>query len=207
MDKNINETKKECIIKLALKQFVDKGYEGATVREIAQGAAINPAMISYYFGSKENLLNAILIHYIHLMNNVWLSLKNDKQTSISPSEELSIIIDTFIEKAISWMDIYFLMVREYRFISSSKELSSHIMELQNNVLAVLGDCITRGIENGDFQKDIDTQFVKQMMFGTFIQALIINDFNLKEINYNSLLESIEKLRLNLKFILKCYFIA
>ncbi|MEI6043154.1 MAG: TetR/AcrR family transcriptional regulator [Chloroflexota bacterium] len=36
------------------------GFEGATTRTIAEEAGVNIAMLSYYFGSKETLLNELL---------------------------------------------------------------------------------------------------------------------------------------------------
>src|SRR5882724_3549169 len=46
---------KAAILKAAQQLFADQGYERATVREIAARAAIDPAMVIRYFGSKEAL--------------------------------------------------------------------------------------------------------------------------------------------------------
>ena len=40
--------------------FAEKGFKGASVRDIAVKAGINLAMVSYYFGSKEKLLACLL---------------------------------------------------------------------------------------------------------------------------------------------------
>ena len=39
--------------------FSRKGFDGTSVRDIAEAAGINTAMISYYFGSKEKLMEEI----------------------------------------------------------------------------------------------------------------------------------------------------
>ena len=36
--------------------FAEKGFSGTSVRDIADAADVNVAMISYYFGSKEKML-------------------------------------------------------------------------------------------------------------------------------------------------------
>jgi len=38
----------------------ENGFDGTSVRDIAQKAGVNLAMISYYFGSKEKLLEALI---------------------------------------------------------------------------------------------------------------------------------------------------
>jgi AcrR family transcriptional regulator len=47
---------KEYLMEVALKVFAEKGYDGATVKEIAQKAKMNVSLISYYFEGKEGLL-------------------------------------------------------------------------------------------------------------------------------------------------------
>jgi len=48
------------LMEAALLAFADKGFDGVGVREIAQKAKANPAMIAYHFGSKEGLYEASL---------------------------------------------------------------------------------------------------------------------------------------------------
>ena len=43
------------IKQVAESQFIARGYDGTTMRSIAKGAGCDPAMVSYYFGSKQRL--------------------------------------------------------------------------------------------------------------------------------------------------------
>jgi AcrR family transcriptional regulator len=47
------------IIEVAERLFSQKGFAGTSVRDIAQEADVNVSMISYYFGSKEKLIEAL----------------------------------------------------------------------------------------------------------------------------------------------------
>jgi len=51
---------KEKIIHVARILFAEKGFEGASVREIAKAAEVNVASVNYHFESKENLFFSIL---------------------------------------------------------------------------------------------------------------------------------------------------
>jgi TetR/AcrR family transcriptional regulator len=46
------------ILHTALREFSEKGFDGATAREIASRAGVNHGLIRYYFGSKEKLWRA-----------------------------------------------------------------------------------------------------------------------------------------------------
>ena len=41
-------------------EFAERGYEGATVRRIAERAGVDPAMVNHWFGGKEALFTASL---------------------------------------------------------------------------------------------------------------------------------------------------
>lgn len=48
------------ILEKALDLFAAHGYEGASTRQIAEGAGVNLPAIQYYFGNKEGLYRAII---------------------------------------------------------------------------------------------------------------------------------------------------
>ena len=48
------------ILETALDLFAAQGYEGASTRQIAEGAGVNLPAIQYYFGNKEGLYRAII---------------------------------------------------------------------------------------------------------------------------------------------------
>mgnify|MGYP005961951723 FL=1 len=57
MENNGNVEKN--IVESARNVFVEKGYDGATMREIAAGAGINISMLHYYYRSKDNLFDIV----------------------------------------------------------------------------------------------------------------------------------------------------
>jgi AcrR family transcriptional regulator len=51
---------REAIRAAALEQFTKRGYDRATIRDIAATAGVDPALVLHYFGSKDQLLVAAL---------------------------------------------------------------------------------------------------------------------------------------------------
>lgn len=51
---------RDTILEAAENCFSERGYAATSVRQIAEAAGANPAMIHYYFGNKEALLRTVL---------------------------------------------------------------------------------------------------------------------------------------------------
>jgi AcrR family transcriptional regulator len=51
---------RQAILDAARKAFADQGYEGATIRGIAGGAGVDPALVHHFYGSKEQLFAAAM---------------------------------------------------------------------------------------------------------------------------------------------------
>ena len=76
--------------------FSRKGFEGTSVRDIAEEAGINTAMISYYFGSKEKLMEAIFERRsMNIKEKVDLLMKDD---SLDPFQKIFRLLDDYIDK-------------------------------------------------------------------------------------------------------------
>jgi AcrR family transcriptional regulator len=54
------ENTKKKLLCAAIKVFAEKGFDGATVRDICFQVGANVAAVNYYFGGKENLYKSIL---------------------------------------------------------------------------------------------------------------------------------------------------
>ena len=54
---------RERILSAAIDRFNVQGFHGTSVRDIAEQAAVNQALISYYFGSKHKLMEQILMTF------------------------------------------------------------------------------------------------------------------------------------------------
>ncbi|POS01762.1 TetR/AcrR family transcriptional regulator [Flavobacterium croceum] len=152
------------IIDIAEQLFALQGYDGTSVRDIASKANINVAMISYYFGSKEKLLEAILIYK---MSGTKLELKSVLDKNISPLQKIDELIAYYIKKIYSNVALYQIMHTEIMH----KKREAHMPEIskiKKQNLAYIQAIVDEGFLQGVFKNKIDTAVIPSMIIGTFM---------------------------------------
>src|SRR6187402_1656305 len=90
--------------------FAEKGFNGTSVRDIAEKANVNLAMISYYFGSKDKLLEAIFEYRGEAIKLKLESMLGNKE--LSSLEKMNTLIDHYIDKVMSQQCFSRIMARE-----------------------------------------------------------------------------------------------
>src|SRR5262245_57299978 len=90
--------------------FAEKGFNGTSVRDISERADVNLAMISYYFGSKDKLLEALFDYRGEYLKLKLESMIEDK--SLSSMEKMEVLIDHYVEKIMKQQCFSRIMVRE-----------------------------------------------------------------------------------------------
>lgn len=96
----------ERIIGAALEVFAAHGYEGATISQITERAAVSRGLISYYFASKRDLLEAVLGRWL----DATLGILDDQGPEVSPDELLATVIDRAVYGARGSLDTQRLML-------------------------------------------------------------------------------------------------
>ncbi len=94
MDKATSDTALR-ILDAAEKVFVEKGYDGSRVDEIATRAKINKSQLYYYFGSKENILKELMKRHIKEAGEI---VQNTFDvTTISSQASFEEFVDSLLE--------------------------------------------------------------------------------------------------------------
>jgi AcrR family transcriptional regulator len=81
----MNNDKREHIMEVAVELFATNGFEGTSIRQLAQRADVNIAMIHYYFGSKEKLFETMLEHKASYMRNRIEAVISDRNRETGPN--------------------------------------------------------------------------------------------------------------------------
>ncbi len=166
------------IIETAEKLFADKGFDGTSVRDIAEEAGVNVAMISYYFGSKEKLLEALFTYRAEGTTKKLESMLEDKK--LDPLEKVNMMIDFFIEKFHTQHCFHKIMMRE-QVASQRTATSDLIMRLKKHNQQLVKQLIQEGQKSGDFDKNIDIPILMGTLIGT-VSHMVATQHFYREIN-------------------------
>lgn len=181
------------IIAAAEKLFAGKGFDGTSVRDIADEAGVNLAMISYYFGSKEKLMQAI---FKERTGNVRLKVERLLQNeSLSPLEKMQVLAEDYIERMVQKQAFHRIMVYE-QVLEKNPAVTEMLMELKKENAGYIAQLIKDGQKRGAFKKDIDVVLLMNTLIGTVTQTFM--NQNYYKLYYNLQPPSDEALQEKLK---------
>ncbi len=90
----MKDDKSAKILNAAIKVFADKGYQYATIAEIAKEAGISKGLIHFYFESKLDLILSVILSFLEHVNKI----NNKKLKDINcPLKSLKAVFETFQE--------------------------------------------------------------------------------------------------------------
>jgi AcrR family transcriptional regulator len=150
------------ILAIAEQLFADQGFDGTSVRDIAQQANVNLAMISYYFGSKEKLLEALIEDRAGYTLGILEELNKNPQ--LTPWEKVDQFIDFYVEKVMNNYRFHCIMYQQSTS-SRSQEIKELITNIKLRNLEQVKKVITDGQRKGMFRK-IDIEFTIASIMGT-----------------------------------------
>lgn len=150
------------IIGIAKALFAQHGFDATSVRDIAQRAQINVAMINYYFNSKENLLEVLIKHGIE----AYKLDPSQYDTEPDAFRRLERMVEHYVESKFSDLHLYQILTNE---ANNKKRESYSILfkELRRHNIQCLREVITYGVGQGVFHF-YDPVLLHTSMIGTFL---------------------------------------
>jgi AcrR family transcriptional regulator len=185
--------------------FSRKGFDGTSVRDIAEAAGINTAMISYYFGSKEKLMEEIFERKsLNIREKVDNLLKDD---SLDPFQKMYSLVDEYIDGILQRKVFHRILLCE-QIINQNPIIIQLMEKMKTRNSECINDLIRLGQKKGLFKKNIDIPMMSNTLIGTISHSLINMDFyksyhhleTLKDEEFERLLK--KKLSVHIKNIYK-----
>jgi AcrR family transcriptional regulator len=173
--------KKIQILEVAEKLFSEKGFEGTSIRDISKHAKINIAMVSYYFGSKERLLEALIFYKT---SDLKLQLENLLHENLEPIEKVNKLIEIYINRISCNKGIF--RVLHFELNSKKRERSLNAFtELKKGNLKSVETIISQGQLQGVFRKDVIIPLITPTIIGTFFHFHMNKPFFVELLNLNT----------------------
>ena len=165
------------ILQVAEQLFAEKGFDGTSIRDIAKQANINVAMVSYYFGSKEKMLEALILYRT---SGLKLQLETLYNESISPKEKINKLIELYITRILANKCIY--QILHFELTSKKREIDfKAFTEVKMKNFEFIKKIIHEGQEKGEFRKDINIFLIPSTILGPFFH------FQMNRPQYESML--------------------
>lgn len=159
------------ILNAAEELFAGRGYDDTSVRQLALKAKVNVAMISYYFGSKEKLLETLIDDRTSFLRGKIHELNMEE---ISSWQKVNMMVELFVDRFFEKHYLHRILHREMMMGQRSKQMesiSSIMMKNANELRQLIND----GIRKKEFRK-IDTEMMIASFIGTLWQ--VIGSYNL-----------------------------
>ena len=166
------------IMEMAELLFAEKGFNGTSVRDIAGKARVNLAMISYYFGSKDKLLEALFSYRGEYIKLKLESMIENKE--LGSMEKMNLLIDHYIDRVMSQQCFSRIMVRE-QVMNHTGVTGELIFQMKKRNQELIGRLIQEGQKKGEFKKNIDVPLMMATLIGT-ANSMVTTQHYYREIN-------------------------
>ncbi|NPV27470.1 MAG: TetR/AcrR family transcriptional regulator [Firmicutes bacterium] len=161
------------ILEAAENLFADRGFDGVSIREIADQAQVNSAMIYYYFGNKEGLYRGIMEGILSEITSV---IDRTIKAGGDPAERITQIVNNYIsflqrrrQAAKLWLRVISSEDTKHIEMAVNQYIPKNFLSFEHT--------IHEGIESGLFRQ-VDTRLAAISLIGMillfFIGSPIIN---------------------------------
>ncbi|MEI6128397.1 MAG: TetR/AcrR family transcriptional regulator [Pseudomonadota bacterium] len=152
------QNSKEKIIEAAIEVFFEKGFDAASMREIAEKAGLTKPMIYYHFKNKEALYVALLEENLALFCR---GLESLLTSDSDPMMTLSAIIDLFEPTFARGAKVYNIIQRE---ISGNGHYVALLTEKYFiKVSQLIAGFFQQGQQKGCIRPDLDAQLAEMSL--------------------------------------------
>ncbi|VBB06355.1 tetr bacterial regulatory protein hth signature [Lucifera butyrica] len=167
------------LLEAASKLFAERGFAAVSIREVAEAASVNSALISYHFGGKEGLYSAVLEMHLSKVASTIAAIDDQNLTPLDRIKKFGLGV----------MGIHrrFPYFRRYLYGELSNPttcLETVVKKHFGRAYQVLHAILQEGIECGQIRAGIDPAFATIALVG------IVNFYFIGEPIFGGMLPSV-----------------
>ncbi|MEM8968660.1 MAG: TetR/AcrR family transcriptional regulator [Bacteroidota bacterium] len=188
------EQRAKDIVDAAEKVIFSKGYEGATMDEIADAAELSKGTLYLYYKTKEELYFAIARRSDAILRKMALEAVHEEMSGLEKIIGMTQAYFRFYEEQRPYFDALHFMDTS-TITREEMEERHQSFERSEGALQLLRDLIAQGVEDGSIRSDVDPVRQALLVWGQalgVIQILISKECmiaDMFEVTRESLMES------------------
>jgi AcrR family transcriptional regulator len=173
-----NISKKDSIINAALKLFSNNGYHKTTVSQIAKEAKVAKGTVYWYFDSKKQLFQAIILTGVERLTSQIESRVKEKDDVLDKLKSIVMIYLEFINKARQ----HFKVFQEGMIAVIDNDFKDRMMAFRSEQAEFIAAIIEQGKNENKVRLDVDNKDMAYLLlsmvtsFNDYLQGN--NDFNI-----------------------------
>ncbi|HEX8244257.1 MAG TPA: CerR family C-terminal domain-containing protein [Longimicrobium sp.] len=145
---------RDLILDAAEELFAGQGFDSTTIKQIGARAQANPALIYYYFGSKDTLYRAVLRR---LFEGLIGAAARRLDPAMTPPDAVRALIGVQSERLRERPTLPRIVAREM-MDPHAEHAAEHIGQLAGGVFRRVCELIEQGQRSGLFRRDLDARF-------------------------------------------------
>jgi AcrR family transcriptional regulator len=149
--------------------FGEKGFEAATLHDVADRVELDRATLYYYVGSKEEALRDILIELPSSSAAISEGLLAEKTSAI---DKLMVLVRHIIESYEGDYPNVLIYLQEalFRIACESSAAAAQVVTENKRLDDLIGQILQQGIDKGELRPDISADVATQMLWGILTWA-------------------------------------
>jgi AcrR family transcriptional regulator len=159
---------RELILETALRLFAEQGFEAVSTRLIAKESGANISLISYYFGSKEKLFEAILSAKIPQMRVQLEAILHDN--TLDSWAKVFTLLDLYIDRVFHQRSFNRIIIREMSLMQRPDHANIIVQQIMANWQVIFA-IFEQGQTQNVFRRNLDITMTWVSILGTVFQIV------------------------------------
>jgi TetR/AcrR family transcriptional regulator len=174
------DTTKELILEAARNHFCEKGFEGASVREICDQAKANVSAIKYHFGGKEGLYRECFKVYGETRLNSASKILTDVNSLDELKLRLKLFAEDFIKEGLENITTTKMICREIETENPLIEdiFTATFLKVYTTMVSMFENAQKKNL----IRKDIDPMILTSLFFHSITTSLRVDHVGEKYFN-------------------------
>jgi AcrR family transcriptional regulator len=146
------------LVDVAVRVFLDRGYDRASMGDVARAAGLGKSSLYHHIAGKEELLERALRR---ALDGLFASLDEPTVTHGTPSERLAVVIRRTVEIMCDRPAEVALLLR----VRGNTEIERWAVQRRREFDRVVTALVENAVDTGELRRDLDPALVTRLVFG------------------------------------------